>query len=169
MPLSLYQASVPVFVKTLRNLRAILEKGAAHAAQRKIEESALLGARLFPDMAPLTFQVQVVSDMARGGAARLAGQEPPKFEDNETTFAQLIERIDRTLKYIEGLGEQAFEGADGRTITRPLRGKDHTFTARNYLQQFVVPNLYFHASMAYGLLRHNGVELGKRDWLGELD
>jgi len=169
MPLSLYQASIPVFVKTLRNLRAILEKGAAHATQRKIDESVLLGARLFPDMLPLTFQVQVVTDMARGGAARLAGQEPPKFEDNETTFAQLIDRVDRTLKYLEGLGEPAFEGADSRTITRPLRGKDHTFTARNYLQQFILPNLYFHASVAYGLLRHNGVELGKRDWLGELD
>jgi uncharacterized protein len=169
MPLSIHDASVPVFTRTLRNLRAILEKGAAHAAARKIQESALLGARLFPDMQPLSFQVQVVTDMARGGAARLAGQEPPAFDDKEATFAQLIDRIDRTLAFIASLDRKAFDGADERTITRPVRGEPHAFTAANYLQQFVLPNLYFHAAMAYGLLRHNGVELGKADFLGKLD
>lgn len=169
MPLSLYHASVPVFAKVLRNLRAIVQKGAAHASSRKIDEGALLGARLFPDMLPFTFQLQVATDMARGGAARLAGQEPPKYEDNETTFAQLIDRIDRTLAFIEGIDRRAFDGADERTITRPIRGEPHTFTAANYLQQFVLPNLYFHAAIAYALLRHNGVELGKLDFLGKLD
>jgi hypothetical protein len=147
----------------------VLEKGQAYCAARKIDESALLGARLFPDMRPLTFQVQVATDMARGCAARLTGQEPPKFDDNETTFAALIERIDRAVAYIRGLDRAAFEGADARTITRPIRGEPHDFTAENYLQQFAVPNLYFHCATAYDLLRHNGVELGKADFLGKLD
>jgi hypothetical protein len=169
MPLSLYQASVPVFVRALRNLRSVLEKGAAWCAERKVDESALTQARLFPDMRPLTFQVQVATDMARGCAARLAGGEPPKFEDNETGFRDLIDRVDRTLAYLDGLDAKAFEGAESRTITRPVRGEPHAFTAQNYLLQFTVPNLYFHCATAYDLLRHNGVPLGKADFLGKLD
>jgi len=169
MPLSMYQGSVPVFAKALRNLRAVLEKGASHASARKIDESAFMQARLFPDMRPLTFQVQVATDMARGCAARLAGTEPPKFEDKEATFAELIDRIDRTLAYVEGLDRKAFDGAESRTITRPVRSQPHAFTAENYLQQFTLPNLYFHCATAYNLLRHNGVELGKADFLGKLD
>ena len=103
MPLSMYQLSVPVFVKTLRNLRAIVEKGAAFAAARKIEDPVLLGLRLYPDMQPFSFQIQVATDMAKGGAARLAGEEPPKYDDNETTVAQLVDRIDRTIAYLESL------------------------------------------------------------------
>lgn len=169
MPVSMYQASVPVFVRTLRHLRGIVEKGAAYASARKVEQSVLLGARLYPDMLPFTFQIQVATDMARGGAARLAGQEPPKFEDNETTFGELVDRIDRTLAFIEGLDRKAFDGAEERTIVRPVRGEPHTFTGLSYLQQVVVPNLYFHATVAYGLLRHNGVELGKYDFLGRME
>jgi hypothetical protein len=169
MSLSIYQVCVPVFVKTLRNLRGIVEKGAAHASARKIEESVLLGARLYPDMLPFTFQIQVATDMARGGAARLAGQEPPKYEDDETTFAQLIDRIDRTLAFIEGLDRKAFDGAEERTIVRPVRGEPHKFTGLTYLQQVAVPNLYFHTTVAYAILRHSGVELGKRDFLGEME
>jgi hypothetical protein len=165
----MYQVSVPVFVKTLRNLRGIVEKGAAHASARKIEESVLLGARLYPDMLPFTFQIQVATDMARGCAARLAGQEPPKFEDNEATFAQLTDRIDRTLAFIEGLDRKAFDGAEERTIVRPVRGEPHKFTGLTYLQQAAVPNLYFHTTVAYAILRHSGVELGKRDFLGEME
>jgi hypothetical protein len=120
-------------------------------------------------MFPFSGQVQVVTDMARAAAARLTGQEPPKFEDNETTFAQLLERIDRTLEYVDSVKESAFEGTDTRKIVRPVRGQPHEFTAQNYLQQFIMPNLYFHSSIAYGLLRHGGVELGKMDFIGTLD
>lgn len=169
MPLSIYQVSVPVFVKTLRSLRDIVEKGAAYAAARKLEDGVLLNARLYPDMLPFTFQIQVATDMAKGGAARLAGQEPPKYEDDETTFAQLIGRIDRTIAYLESLDRKAFDGAEERTIVRPVRGEPHTFTGLGYLQQVVVPNLYFHTTIAYGLLRHNGVELGKLDFLGRME
>jgi hypothetical protein len=169
MSVSLYQVSVPLFVKVLRNLRSVLGKGAEHAAAHKIDESVLLGARLFPDMRPLSFQVQVATDMARGGASRLAGSEPPKFDDNETTFAQLIDRIDRTLAFIESVDRKAIDEGEGRTITRPVRGEPHAFTAMNYLQQFILPNLFFHATTAYALLRHNGVPLAKGDFLGKLD
>ncbi len=169
MPLSIYEASVPALTKTLRNLRAVLEKAKTYAAGRKIDDSALLGARLFPDMLPLSFQVQVATDIARAGVARLAGVEPPKFEDDETTFDQFLDRIDRTVAYIEGLDHKSFDDADSRKITRPVRGQPHEFTAQNFLQQFVLPNVYFHVAMAYGLLRHGGVELGKRDYLGEFD
>jgi hypothetical protein len=167
--LTLYQASVPVFVKALGNLRHVLEKGKAHAAAIKVDESVLLNARLFPDMRPLTFQVHVATDMARGCAARLAGQEPPKEADDETTFDQLMARIDRTIDYMQGLDRAAFEQADSRTITRPVRGEPRTFTAVNYLEQYAMPNVYFHCTTAYNLLRHNGVALGKADFLGRLD
>ena len=169
MALSFYQSSIPVFVKALTNLRGVLQKGQAHAAARKIDESVLVTARLYPDMRPLSFQVQVATDMARGGAARLAGEEPPKFDDNETTFDQLIARVDRTLEYLAGRKQSAYEGADARTISRPVRGEPHQFTAQNFLQQVIVPNLYFHCATAYGILRHNGVELGKSDFLGTMD
>jgi hypothetical protein len=169
MPLSIYQSSMPVVTRTLRNLRAIVEKGAAHAAAKKIEESALVNARLFPDMFDFAGQVQIATDMARAAAARLTNQEPPKMEDNETTFAQLLDRIDRTLAYVQGVPESAFEGSEARTITRPVRGQPHAFTAQNYLQQFILPNLFFHSATAYGLLRHNGVELGKADFIGSVD
>jgi hypothetical protein len=169
MPLSIYQSSMPVVTRVLRNLRAIVEKGAAHATAKKIEDSALVNARLFPDMFDFAGQVQIATDMARAAAARLTNQEPPKMEDNETTFAQLLDRIDRTLAYVQSVPESAFEGSDTRTITRPVRGQPHAFTAQSYLQQFILPNLFFHAATAYGLLRHNGVELGKADFIGALD
>jgi hypothetical protein len=169
VPLSLYQASVPVFVKALGNLRHVLEKGKAHAASTKVDEKVLLDARLFPDMRPLTFQVQVATDMARGCAARLAGQEPSKETDDETSFDQLVARVDRSVSFIQNLDRRAFDEAESRTITRPVRGQPHTFTAVNYLQQYTLPNLYFHCTTAYGLLRHNGVPLAKADFLGTLD
>lgn len=169
MPLSIYQASMVPIKKALRNLRAIVQKGADHAAAKKIDESALVGARLYPDMFPFSGQVQIATDMARAAAARLTNQEPPKFEDNETTFAQLIDRIDRTIAYVDSVKESAFEGSESRKIVRPVRGQPHEFTAQNYLQQFILPNLYFHSAIAYGLLRHGGVELGKADFIGKLD
>lgn len=169
MPLSIYQASMVPIKKALRNLRAIVQKGADHAAAKKIDESALVGARLYPDMFPFSGQVQIATDMARAAAARLTNQEPPKFEDNETTFAQLLDRIDRTIAYVDSVKESAFEGSESRKIVRPVRGQPHEFTAQNYLQQFILPNLYFHSAIAYGLLRHGGVELGKADFIGKLD
>jgi len=169
MSLSIYQISVPVFVRALTNLKGILVKGAAHAQAKKIDEAALLQARLFPDMFPFVSQVHVATDMARAGAARLSGAEPPKFEDKETTFAELIDRVERTIAYVQSVPAAQFEGAATRTITRPVRGQPHAFTGVNYLQQFILPNLYFHATAAYALLRHNGVELGKADFIGALD
>ena len=169
MPLSIYQASLVPIKKALRNLRNIVQKGADHAAAKKIEDSAFVNARLYPDMFPFSGQVQIVTDMARAAAARLTGQEPPKFEDTETTFAQLLDRIDRTIAYVDSVKESAFEGADTRKIVRPVRGQPHEFTAQTYLQQFIMPNLYFHSAIAYGLLRHGGVELGKADFIGSFD
>ena len=169
MPLSMFDSSVPIFVRTLSSLKAILEKGAAHAQSKKIDESVFLQARLYPDMYPLTHQVQIATDMARGGAARLAGSEPPKFEDNEQTFAELIARVDRTIAFMKSLPKAQFDGGETRSITRPLRGQPHTFTGTNYLQQAVLPNLYFHTTTTYAILRHNGIELGKADFLGQID
>jgi len=120
-------------------------------------------------MLPLARQVQIATDVARGGAARLAGVEPPVYEDNEKTFDDLTARIQRTLDYLAGLDASAFEDSATRAITRPVRGQPHTFTGANYLQQFAVPNVYFHAATAYAILRHNGVPLGKADFLGNLD
>ena len=168
MPLSIYQSSIVPITRALRNLRAIVQKGADHAAAKKIEESALVNARLYPDMFDFAGQVQIATDMARAAAARLTNQEPLKIDDNEKTFAELIARIDRTLEYVQGIPESAFEGADTRTITRPVRGQPHAFTAQSYLQDFIMPNLYFHSAIAYGLLRHGGVELGKADFIGKI-
>jgi hypothetical protein len=169
MGISTYQATIPPFVKTLTSLKGVLGKASAHAQAKKIEESALLNMRLFPDMFTLTEQVQVASDIARGTSARLAGQEPPSYEDNEKTFAELIDRVERTVAYLQSLDAAKFEGAETREITRPVRGKPKTFVGLNYLQQFGVPNVYFHAAIAYAILRNNGVELGKADFLGPLD
>jgi len=169
MSLSMYQATVPPYIKALTNIKNFLQKAATHAKDKKIEESVLLQSRLYPDMFPLVMQVQIASDIARATAARLAGQEPPAYEDKEKTFGELYERLDRTLDFLRGLQPEQFEGAANRAITRPLRGEPHTFTGINYLQQFGIPNVYFHAATAYGILRHNGVELGKADFLGKLD
>ena len=169
MAITMYQASAPVFIKLLGNLKAILEKAAAHAAAKKIDESVFVNARLYPDMLPLSFQVQVACDIGRAAVARVAGQEPPKYEDNETTFDQLVARIDRTIAEIKAIDRKAVEEGESRTITRPVRGQPHNFTAPNFIQQHALPNVYFHVATAYGLLRHGGVELGKRDYLGDFD
>ena len=169
MSLSMHQASVTVFVKTLSNLKAILEKAKAHALDHKIEEAAYINARLYPDMLPLSRQVQIATDIARGATARLSGVEPPSYEDKEQTFDDLIARVQRTIDYMLGLDTAAFDDAAARSITRPVRGEPHTFTGINYLLQFTTPNVYFHAATAYAILRHNGVPLGKADFLGTLD
>ena len=167
--ISMYQASVPVFVRTLTNLKSILEKAARHAEARKIEPAALLEARLFPDMFPLARQVQIATDFARGTAARLAGVEPPSFADDEATFAELVSRIERTLAYVDTVKAADIEGSERREIVRPIRGEPHRFTGLSYLLQFALPNFFFHATTAYAILRHNGIEIGKADFIGELD
>ncbi|MGH8849749.1 MAG: DUF1993 domain-containing protein [Casimicrobiaceae bacterium] len=169
MAISMYQASVPVFTRALTNLRAVLQKAAAHAQARKIDEAVLVNARLYPDMLPLSSQVQIASDFARGTAARLAGTELPSFEDNEKTLAELIARIDRTLDYLRTQKAAAIDGSEGREVIRPVRGEPHKFTGLNYLLQFALPNFFFHATTAYDILRHNGVELAKGDFIGKLD
>ena len=169
MSLSMHQASVTAFTKSLLNLKAMLQKAKAHALEHKVEESVFVNARLYPDMLPLSSQVQIATDIARSTTARLAGVEPPSYEDNEKTLDDLTARIQRTVDYMAGLDVGAFENAATREITRPVRGQPHTFTGTNYFLQFAVPNVYFHAATAYGILRHNGVPLGKADFLGKLD
>jgi len=169
MSLSMHQASVTAFTKSLLNLKAMLQKAKAHALEHKVEESVFVNARLYPDMLPLSSQVQIATDIARSTTARLAGVEPPSYEDNEKTLDDLTARIQRTVDYMAGLDVGAFENAATREITRPVRGQPHTFTGINYFLQFAVPNVYFHAATAYGILRHNGVPLGKADFLGVLD
>ena len=169
MTISMYKASVPVFIKGLTNLKAILEKAAAHAQAKKIDETVFAGARLYPDMLPLTGQVQIATDFARGTTARLAGVEMPKWEDNEKTLAELIARVDRTLEYVKPFTAAQIDGSEGKEITRTLRGQPRTFSGQNYLLQFALPNFYFHSTTTYALLRHNGVAIGKMDFLGALD
>jgi hypothetical protein len=169
MTISMYQASVPVFVKGLTNLKAILEKAAAHAQAHKIDDAVFVNARLYPNMLPLSKQIQIASDFARGTAARLAGVEMPAMEDNEKTLADLIARVERTLEFVKPFTAAQIDGTEGKEITRPVRGQPKTFTGLNYLLQYALPNFYFHSATAYGILRHNGVEIGKLDFLGSLD
>lgn len=169
MAVSLHHLAVTVLAKALTNLRDVLEKGKTHAHEHKIDESVFVNARLYPDMFPLSRQVQVATDQARGAAARLSGAEPPAFEDDEKTFDELIARVERTVEYMQGLDERAFDSAATREIVRPVRGQPHKFTDVNYLLQYVLPNVYFHVTTAYDILRHNGVKLGKADFLGTLD
>jgi uncharacterized protein len=169
MTISMYQASVPVFVRMLTNLNGILAKAAAHAQAKKIDESVLLNARLSPDMFPLTKQVHIATDFARGTGARLAGLEMPVYEDNEKTFAELIARVERTLGYLQTLKPAQIDGSETREIVRPIGGQPKKFTGINYLLQFALPNFYFHATTTYAILRHSGIEVGKMDFIGALD
>ncbi len=166
MTISMYQASVPVFQRSLTNLKTILQKAADHAASRKIDESAFLTSRLYPDMLTMARQVQITADFAKGVSARLAGEEVPKYEDNETSFAQLIARIDKTLTYISTFKADQIDGAEGRDISITIAGNPVAFKGQPYLLHFGLPNFYFHMTTAYALLRHNGVEIGKGDFLG---
>jgi uncharacterized protein len=166
MPLSMYQACVPPLVRTLGNLSAILDKAAAHAAAKGIDPSVFVGARLAPDMYPLSAQVQLASDSAKGAAARLAGLDVPSFADTETTFGELRTRIARTLEFVSGVDAALIDGSEERPVTLKTRSGDRHFTGRDYLLRFVLPNVHFHVSMAYAILRHNGVDIGKLDYLG---
>jgi hypothetical protein len=167
MSLSIYDVSVPVFMRRLSSLSAILKKAADHAAARKIESAALLTARLYPDMFHLTRQVQTTADFPKLSLARVAGIEAPKQEDTETSFEQLIDRIEGTLTWLNGIDRRKLEEGGEREVTFPV-GRERTMTlpAPDYLMHFVMPNFYFHVTTAYAILRHNGVEIGKRDFLG---
>jgi hypothetical protein len=166
MTLSMYQASVPVFAHMLGTLSAILDKGAAFAEARGIEPSVLVNARLAPDMRPLSAQVQLATDMAIRGAARLAGVEFPSNPDTESTFPELQERVNKALRFLEPLSPDQINGSEDRAITLQMRDGELHFKGQDYLLNFLLPNLYFHVTAAYLILRHNGVELGKRDFLG---
>lgn len=166
MSFSMYDASVPVFKQMLSSLSALLEKAASHASERKIEPVALLQARLYPDMFPLVRQVQVACDFAKGAAARLAGAEVPKFEDTEQSFPELQERIAKTLRFIGSLPVDAIEASAQRDITTGSGANSRQFKGQVYLVHYALPHFYFHVTTAYALLRHNGVEVGKKDYIG---
>lgn len=166
MSLSMYQASVPVLIHNLKALSAILKKGADHAKARGLDPAVLVNARLFPDMFPLVRQVQIATDQAKFGVARLTGVEAAKFADDETTFEQLKARIERTRAFVAGVPREAFEGAATRRVEVPTRATTYAFDGRTFLLQWAMPNFYFHVVTAYDILRHNGVEIGKRDFLG---
>ena len=166
MTISMYQASVPVFQKSLLALKEVLAKGAAHADAKKIEGNVFLTSRLYPDMFPLTRQVQIAADFGKGPVARLAGVEVPKYEDNETTFAELAARIDKTLAFIGTFKPGQIDGQENRDIELTIAGKPLLLKGQPYLLHFALPNLYFHMAMAYAILRHNGVDVGKKDFIG---
>jgi hypothetical protein len=166
MSASLYQISIPPMLRQLQALSAMLDKAAAHATEHKFEPSALLQARLYPDMYHFIRQVQAVTDMAKGGAARLADVEVPKMDDTEASFDELKARLAKTIAFLESVKPAQIDGREDVDVLIPVGRETHTMKTLAYLQGFVLPNLYFHAAMAHGLLRHNGVPVGKRDFLG---
>jgi hypothetical protein len=166
MTLSMYQASIPVLTRTLTNLANILAKAEAHAAEKKIDPAIFVQARLYPTMYPLPRQVQIATDVAKGCASRLAGLEPPHYEDNESSFAELQARIAKTIAFLETFSPAQIDGTEEKTVTLKVGGREKTFEGLPYLLDFVLPNVYFHTATAYAILRHWGVELGKADFLG---
>jgi hypothetical protein len=166
MPLSMHQASAQVFVRALKGLRTVLTKAAAHAEAKGFDPGSLLQARLYPDMFPLTKQVQVCSDFAKGATARLAGEEPPAWPDDEASFADLIARVEKTIAFVETFSPDRVDGSEERDITLVRRGQSSVIKGQPYLLDQAMPNFYFHLTTAYAILRHNGVEVGKRDYLG---
>jgi uncharacterized protein len=166
MAISMYTASVPVFIKTLGNMLRWLDKAQAHAEARKFDPAVYLTLRLYPDMLPLVSQIRIASDAAKACAARLAGQDVPAFEDNEATLDELRERIRKTIAYLETVSPKAIEGSEERDIVIPRANREpRRFKGEYYLKHFALPNFFFHATTLYALLRHNGVELGKADFL----
>jgi hypothetical protein len=167
MQVSMYEMIVPIANRMLGNLSAILDKGAAFAEAKKIDHTVLTGARLAPDMFPLTRQVQSACDMITGGAARLGGVDVPSHEDNETTFAELKARVAKVRDFINGIPAANFAGSESKAITLKMRHGDRHFdNGLDYLRFYAMPNFYFHITPTYAILRHNGVELGKADFIG---
>jgi hypothetical protein len=161
----MYQVTIPTLIRVLGNLKHVLKKGEAHAEAKKVDPSTLLNARLAIDMHPLTRQVQMVSDSSKGGAARLAGVEAPPMPDTESSFAELYRRIDKTVDFLKSLKPEQFEGAGTRTVTLQFPGRELKMTGLELLGTVTLPNAFFHAVTAYNILRHNGVEIGKMDYL----
>ncbi len=166
MSVSMYQASVPAFIRMLDNLSAILGKAAAYAEARKIDPPILIEARLYPDMLPLSTQIKIATDHAKGAGARLAGITPPVFADTEKTFAELEERINKTVVFLKTIKPEQMEGAEERAITLTIQTRTFNFNGTDYLFNFAQPNFYFHITTVYAILRHNGVEIGKSDFMG---
>jgi hypothetical protein len=167
--LPIYDATIPPLKRALSNLAVILKKGEEYADAKKVEHQVLLNARLFVDMYPLTRQVQIATDMSKGAGARLAAVEIPKYEDNETSFAELQARIAKTIAFLDAIKPEQLAGAETREITVTIRKTDLKFSGQDYLLKWVLPNVYFHITTAYNILRHNGVELAKQDFLGPRD
>jgi hypothetical protein len=165
MTMSMYRASVPVFLQMLPCLSAILDKAAAHAAAKKIDPVVFVDARLYPDMFPLSRQIQIATDFAKGACARLAGVEPPKYADSERTLDELKARIAKTLDFINEFKPSQIDGSEERDISLTLGGQLQKFKGEAYLISLVLPNFFFHVTTAYAILRHNGVELGKQDFM----
>ena len=168
MSFTMHSASVPIFVRMLGNIEAWLDKAQAHAETKKFDPSVYLAARLAPDMLPFTRQIQIASDNAKGCIARLAGVEIPKYEDNEATIDELRERIRKTIDYVQSVPADKINGSEERDITVPRRDGPMIVKGEPYLKNFVLPNFFFHVTTTYALLRHNGVDLGKSDYLGPL-
>ena len=168
MSLSMYQASVPVLTRALTNLIAVLEKGAAYAEAKKIDPSVLLNYRLAADMFPLTRQVQIATDMSKGCVARLAGVEIPKYEDTEASFPELIARLRKTIDFINSFNAAQIDGSEDKTVTLQRKDGDVTYKGQPYLLFYVQPHVYFHCTTAYAILRHIGVDIGKKDFIGQL-
>ena len=166
MPFTVYDALIPPMVRGLENLSRILDKAVAQAKSEDKDLNLLLEARLAPDMYPFPRQVQIASDVAKMGAAKLAGVEPPSYPDEEKTFPELQQRIAKTLNYIRSFQPEQYEGAEARTVVLKFPGEEMSFSGRDYLTGFVLPNFYFHITTAYGLLRGKGIAIGKMDYLG---
>ncbi len=166
MSLTMYQASIPAFIRMLDNLSTILDKAAAHAEAKKIAPAIFINARLTPDMFPLSRQVQIATDMVKGCAARLAGIEVPSYEDNEATFAELQARVAKTVAFLQSIEASQIDGSEERDITVKFGSREFKFLGQAYLVDFVIPNFHFHLTCTYALLRHNGVDVGKMDYIG---
>lgn len=166
MTISMYDTTIPVWMRFLNNLSGLLDKAAAYADAKQIDQSVLLNARLYPDMFPLTRQVQIASDHVKAAAARLAGIEAPKFKDDETSFSDLQARIAKTIAFLNTITPPQLEGSESRDIVLLIHDTKHEMKGLKYLLDRVQPNFYFHITTAYNILRHNGVEIGKRDFLG---
>jgi hypothetical protein len=166
MKISMYAMSVESFLPILGNLSALLDKGLKHAAERKYDPGVLVNARLAPDMLPLSRQIQIACDMAKNGSSRLAGLEPPRFEDSESTIEELRTRIARTIDHLKGIPASAIDGSEERIVNIPLRERTLQMDGLAFLRTWALPNFYFHVVTTYAILRHNGIDIGKRDFLG---
>jgi len=166
MKISMHALSIDIFTQVLGNLSGILEKGAAHATAKKFDSGVLVVSRIAPDMLPLSKQIQIACDIAKNSAARLAGVEPPRFEDNEKTIEELRARIAKTVEYLKSIPAGALEGSEERDIKVPAGERTLEFKGLAFVQRWAIPNVFFHVTTAYNILRHNGVDIGKRDFLG---